>query len=169
MAQTLVLRDSAASRADIPQQAVVRTWKDCGSEVAWVQVAGELDIATAPALEQTLHDAELRARLVVLDLRELTYTDSCGLHVIINASIRANQAGRRLVLVRGPSQADRLFTLTAPDALEIVDLDAGEPAAHALSQLARTALEGGAVAAGHPGDTVARQAGDHRRPRPVLS
>lgn len=140
MPQTLILRDSAASRCDVSQQAVVRTWKDCGSEVAWVQVAGELDIATAPALEQTLRDAELRARLVVLDLRELTFTDSCGVHVIINASVRANQAGRRLVIVRGPAQADRLFTLTAPAALEIVDLDASEPAAHALSQLARQGI-----------------------------
>jgi anti-sigma B factor antagonist len=137
MPQTLVLRDSAASRSDIPQQAVVRTWKDSGSEVAWVQIAGELDIATAPALEQTLRDAELRAQLVVLDLRELTFTDSCGVHVIINASIRANQAGRRLVLIRGPSQADRLFTFAASDDLEIVDLDAGEPVGHALSQLAQ--------------------------------
>jgi anti-anti-sigma factor len=103
--------------------------------VAWVQVVGELDIVTAPALEQALRDAELRARLVVLDLRELTFTDLSGVHVITNASVRADRAGRRLVLVRGPAQIDRIFTLTTSGVLEIVDLDPGEPVTHAPSQL----------------------------------
>jgi stage II sporulation protein AA (anti-sigma F factor antagonist) len=137
MPQTLVIPDPAATRFDIPQQALVRSWKDCGSDVAWVQVVGELDIVTAPALEQTLRDAELRARRVVLDLRELTFTDSSGVHVITNASVRAGRADRRLVLVRGPAQADRMLTLTTSHVLEIVDLDPGEPVVHALLQLAQ--------------------------------
>ena len=137
MPQTLVFPGSTASRAPIPRQALVRTWKDCGSDVAWVQVAGKLDIATSPALEQTLRDAELRARLVVLDLRELTLTDSCGTDVIMNANSRAHCAGRRLVLVRDPSQADRMFALTTSDVLEIVELDPGEPVVRALLQLAQ--------------------------------
>ena len=136
MPQTLVIPAPHASRFDLFQQALVRSWKDCGSDVAWVQVVGELDIFTAPALEQTLRDAELRAPLVVLDLRELTFTDSSGVHVITNAGARADRAGRRLVLVRGPAQADRLLALMTSDVLEIVDLDPGEPVAHALSQLA---------------------------------
>lgn len=139
MPQTLVIPAPHASRVDVFQQALVRSWKDCGSDVAWVQVVGELDIFTTPALEQTLRDAELRAPLVVLDLRELTFTDSSGVHVITNASARADRAGRRLVLVRGPAQADRLLALITADVLEIVDLDPAEPVAHALSQLARRA------------------------------
>jgi anti-anti-sigma factor len=159
MPQTLVVPDLAASRPDIPQQALVRSWKDCGSDVAWVQVAGELDIATAPAFEQTLRDAELRARLVVVDLRELTFTDSCGLHVISRASIRAQRAGRRLVLVRGPSQTDRLFALATSDVLEIVDLDPGEPVVQVLLQLAQG-----------PGEelTQARRAKSPIRPQGVI-
>jgi len=136
MPQTLVIPDPAATRFDLPQPALVRSWKDGGSEVAWVQVVGELDIATAPALEQTLRDAELRARLVVLDLRELTFTDSSGVHVITTASVRADRAGRRLVLVRGPAQADRMLTLTTSNRLEIVDLNPGEPVTHALLKVA---------------------------------
>jgi anti-anti-sigma factor len=86
-----------------------------------------LDLATAPSLEQTLRRAERRARLVVLDLRELTFMDSAGVHVIVNASVRARQARRRLVLVRGPSQVDRVITLAgAADVLEIGDLDTVE-------------------------------------------
>ena len=139
MPHTLVISDPPASRFDVSQQALVRSWKDCGSDVAFVQVVGELDIVTAPALERTLRDAELRAPLVVLDLRELTFTDSSGVHVIANASARADRAGRRLVLVRGPAQVDRMLTLITSAVLEIVDLDPGEPVAHALSQLARPA------------------------------
>jgi anti-anti-sigma factor len=105
--------------------------------VAWVEVVGELDLVTAPALEQALRDAELRAPLVVLDLRELTFTDSSGVRVIISASARADRARRWLVVVRGPAQVDRRLTLITSDVPEIVDLDPGEPVAHALSQLAR--------------------------------
>ena len=137
MLQPSVISEPPASRFDVSQQAVVRSWKDCGCDVAWVQVAGELDLVTSPALEQTLRDAELRAPLVVLDLRELTFTDSTGVHVITNANARADRAGRRLVLVRGPAQPDRMLALIPSDVPEIVDLDPGEPVAHALSQLAR--------------------------------
>jgi anti-sigma B factor antagonist len=139
MPQTLVISDPPASRFDLSQQVVVRSWKDCGCDVAWVQVVGELDLVTSPALEQALRDAELRAPVVVLDLRELTFTDSSGVRVITNASARVARAGRRLVLVRGPAQADRMLALIASDVPEIVDLDPGEPVAHALSQLARQA------------------------------
>jgi anti-sigma B factor antagonist len=136
MPHTLVSLNPAATRFGLSQQALIRSWKDGGSDVAWVQVVGELDIVSAPTLEQTLRDAELRARLVVLDLRELTFTDSSGLHVITNASVRADRAGRRLVLVRGPAQIHRRFMLATSDVLEIVDLGPGEPVTHALSQLA---------------------------------
>ena len=139
MPQTLVIPEPPASRFDVPQRALVRSWKDCGSDVAWVQVVGELDIVASPALEQTLRDAELRAPLVVLDLRELIFIDSSGVRVITNASARADRADRGLVLVRGPAQVDRMFTLITSDVPEIVDLDPGEPVAHALSQLARRA------------------------------
>ena len=139
MPHTLVSLDPPASRLDVSQRAVVRSWKDCGSDVAWVEVVGELDLVTAPVLEQALRDAELRAPLVVLDLRELTFTDSSGVRVIISASARADRARRWLVVVRGPAQTDRMLTLFSSDLPEIVDLDPGEPVAHALSQLARRA------------------------------
>jgi anti-anti-sigma factor len=119
--------------------------------VAWVQVAGELDIATAPALEQTLRDGELQTRLVVLDLRELTFTDSCGARVISEAGKRAERDGRRLVLVRGPTQADRMFTLMKSDVLEIVDLEPGEPLDQALGQIAERTSQGRGLDTPTPG------------------
>jgi anti-anti-sigma factor len=85
-----------------------------------------------------LRGAELRARLVVLDLREVTFMDSCGVHLIVSASIRARRAGRRLVLVRGRSQVARILALTgASEDVESVELEPGEPAVQALLQLAQ--------------------------------
>jgi anti-anti-sigma factor len=114
------------------------TVRDGGLDAAWIRVAGELDIATAPRLAQTLRQAQTRARRVVLDLRELTFADSYGVHLILDANNRAKEFARRLVLVRGPSHVDRLLTLTgASEVLEIVDLDPLAPPVQALVQLAQ--------------------------------
>ena len=116
------------------------TFRQSGRDAAWVRVRGELDIATAPLLEQTLREAELCARRVVLDLRELTFMDCAGMHVILDATSDARQAEGQLVLVRGPSRVDRVFTLTGTsDAVEIVDLDPVAPAVQALAKLAQHA------------------------------
>lgn len=90
---------------------------------AVVRVAGELDIASAPQLDEALHRAGLRARLTVLDLRELTFMDSSGVRVIVRAAERAHRAKHRLTVLRGPSQIDRILTLTgAWNLLDTVDL-----------------------------------------------
>jgi anti-anti-sigma factor len=137
MFQPLIRSSSPVHRAAGPLPGFSCTLRDSGLDAAWVRAAGELDIATAPQLEQTLRQAEARARRVVLDLRELTFMDSCGLHAIVDASIRARAAGNRLVLVRGPSQVDRLIVLSkAADVLEIVDLDPAQPPVQALVELA---------------------------------
>jgi ABC-type transporter Mla MlaB component len=69
-----------------------------GLDAAWVQLAGELDIATAPQLLRTS-----QAQRDVRDLRELAFIDSCGMHAIVSAGSRARQASRRLVRLRVPS------------------------------------------------------------------
>jgi anti-sigma B factor antagonist len=76
-----------------------------------LHAVGELDIATAPQLQRALADALEQARLVVLDLRDLGFIDSSGVHVIVDASCRAREIGRRLVLVRGYEVVDRMFSL----------------------------------------------------------
>lgn len=112
--------------ATLPPEFVC-SWTDGGPEAAWVHVAGELEIATAPQLDRTLRSTELQARLVVLDLRALTFIDWCGVHTIVDASNRAQRAGRRLVLLRAPPNVDRVLRLTgASDDLEIGDVDAVE-------------------------------------------
>ena len=100
-----------------------------GSGAGWLHVAGELDMATAPRVEKALRQAERRARLVVLDLRGLTFMDCSGIHVIVDASLRARSRGHRLMLVRGPSQVDRVFALAGVlGVVDIVGLDTAEDA-----------------------------------------
>lgn len=82
---------------------------------------GELDLATVPVLEDVLQRAERVHELVVIDLHELTFLDSTGLHVLISAEQRARRSSTRLVIVQGPPQVRRLLELTgAIEQLEVV-------------------------------------------------
>jgi anti-sigma B factor antagonist len=75
-----------------------------------LQLVGELDIATSPALERELDDAESSdAEIVVVDLSQLTFLDSSAIHVLL----RASDAERsQLRVITGSPLVDRLFDLT---------------------------------------------------------
>jgi RNA polymerase sigma-70 factor, ECF subfamily len=121
----------------------VCTWEAGNAEAAWVHVVGELDLATSPELCRTLHDARRYARLVVLDLREVTFMEASAQHVIHDGARDARRTGGRLIIVRGPAAVDRSMTLTgACDEVEIFDLDPSLPAARALEDLAQKGERG---------------------------
>jgi anti-sigma B factor antagonist len=86
-----------------------------------VHVVGELDIANAPKLEVALREALQAARLVVIDLRDLAFIDSSGVHAIVNASKRARTIARRVAILPGPAHVDRIFKLSR--ALEELEFD----------------------------------------------
>jgi len=83
---------------------------------------GELDLAHAYTFDEELRTVEAtRPSTVVIDLRELTFLDSCGLARLLAARRRARRLGHRLLLVRGSATVQRLFALAAVDeAFEIV-------------------------------------------------
>jgi anti-anti-sigma factor len=59
---------------------------------------------------------------IVLDLRELQLLDSMALRLIMRTQARAQQDGRRLVLVRGPEFIDRILQIAGlREHLELVD------------------------------------------------
>ena len=84
---------------------------------------GELDLAHAYTFDEELRTVEAtRPSTVVIDLRELTFLDSCGLARLLAARRRARRLGHRLLLVRGSATVQRLFALTAVDeAFEMVN------------------------------------------------
>jgi anti-anti-sigma factor len=109
-----------------------------GGDGVWIHTAGELDIGSSPRLAQTLAEAQQTARLVILDLRELTFIDSSGVHVILDAARAAQRCGASLIVTRGRALVERMFNLIdASEELVIVDLDPAEPPVQALLHGAR--------------------------------
>ena len=88
-----------------------------------VELAGELDLASAPKLEDELKRVEAdEPPVVALDLQGLSFMDSSGLRAVLAADARARDAGRRLILVRGDERVQRVLRITRLDErLEIVD------------------------------------------------
>ena len=121
--------NSIAGRAGA-LRSFVCSWSTGGLDAGWVNVAGAIDIATAPQLERALREPRLQSHLVVLDLRDVVFMDSSGVHTIVDASIRAREAGHRLVLLHGSPEVNRLFALTGcSHHVEFGDLCVVEPAA----------------------------------------
>jgi anti-anti-sigma factor len=98
-----------------------------GDGQARLTLRGELDISSAPTLEDALGKLEAeQPAVLVIDLRGLSFMDSTGLRTLVSADQRARDAGRRVTIVRGPEAVDRIFNVTRLDErLELVD----EPAA----------------------------------------
>ena len=68
-----------------------------------VMLRGELDLSSVNKVQDELRRVEADApSVVLLDLSKLTFLDSTGLRCLVTADQRARDAGRRLVLVRGP-------------------------------------------------------------------
>ena len=81
--------------------------------VATVVLEGELDIATAPALDATLTDVERNGTgTVLLDLAGVRFIDSTGLRSLLSARQRAQTAGRTLRLTNRPVDVERVFDVT---------------------------------------------------------
>lgn len=78
-----------------------------------IELAGELDLESAPELERQLREVERAGPgRVLIDLGDLEFMDSTGVAVIIRAGRAARENGHRLSLRPGPPQVQRLFELT---------------------------------------------------------
>jgi anti-anti-sigma factor len=84
---------------------------------AHVRLVGELDIATTPGAEAEVKRLEQDgARVIVLDLRGLTFMDSTGLRLLVAADARAREMGRQLTIIKGPEAVHRVLEITGLDA-----------------------------------------------------
>ena len=80
-----------------------------------VRVAGELDPDTAPKLDGELRDAVQASGCVrlVVDLEAVTFVDSAGLAVLLDA-LQAMRAREGVLVLRNPSSlVRRLLDITA--------------------------------------------------------
>lgn len=86
-----------------------------------LELTGELDVASSPALEQAIAGARA-AETVVVDLRTLEFIDSTGLGVLVRAHHDALARGQEFALVQGQGQVQRLLMITGlADQLQMVE------------------------------------------------
>lgn len=85
---------------------------------ALVRPAGELDLATVPTLEAHLERlASAGQREIVVDLGELTFIDSSGLHLLMKWSKTATDEGFAFFLIPGRPAVQRVFSLAGVEHL----------------------------------------------------
>jgi anti-anti-sigma factor len=84
-----------------------------------VLVAGELDIATTPQLHaQLAHEQGNGATAIVLDLSDVTFMDSTGLHALLSACDNDDQ---RLRIILSAAAARVIDIAALRDRLPIID------------------------------------------------
>jgi anti-sigma B factor antagonist len=79
-----------------------------------VRIEGELDVATAPVLGESLIQAEASdAEVIVIDLTGVSFIDSTGLRALLEADARDRESpgAGRLQITGGSGQAQKLFKL----------------------------------------------------------
>jgi anti-sigma B factor antagonist len=88
-----------------------------------ISVTGEMDLATAPDVEQELIRVEATdAATIVLDLGGLTFLDGTGIRMLIVADARSRSNGHPLSLRRPPEHVLRVLRVCGmADRLPLVD------------------------------------------------
>ena len=86
--------------------------RQLSSDAARIVVSGELDLSTGPRLEEEVRQLEAEGPAVlVLDLREVTFFDSTGLQLVLDADVRAREEGRTLIVAPGDGEPRRILEL----------------------------------------------------------
>ncbi len=87
-----------------------------------LHLRGELDLGSAPTLAGLLEDIEVDgAGGVVLDLADVTFVDSSGLKVVLEANGRAAATQRAFVVRQPQAQARRLIDLSGVDGVLAIE------------------------------------------------
>jgi anti-sigma B factor antagonist len=99
-----------------PDEFVCDVQPDAGSVV--VRLAGDLDLRVADDVAATVEELlDAGFPRVVLDLRELSFLDSSGIHMLIAARRAAERRQRDVSLIRGPRNVQRVLQLTGTESL----------------------------------------------------
>jgi anti-anti-sigma factor len=87
-----------------------------------VRVSGEVDLAAAPSLEAALRTALSAGTSVDLDLAEVTFIDSAGLHAIVRCAVELN-GRQRIRLLRTPQRVARILQLVGMQEIAQIEMD----------------------------------------------
>lgn len=79
---------------------------------------GELDLATAEAVERELERVEATdTAAIIVDLSGLEFMDSSGVRLMLIANARSRADANRLTLLRGPAAVQRVLELSGVERL----------------------------------------------------
>ncbi len=102
---------SAAARR-VPQSFYVETHEE--PDAFRVAPVGELDISTVDLVDMKLVEAcEAGVKNLVLDLRQLSFMDSSGLHLARRWADTTAAMGVTFTIIDGPPQVQRVFRILA--------------------------------------------------------
>ena len=74
---------------------------------------GEIDLATAGRVRRKIDECVAEGcERVVLDLQDVSFMDSSGVHLVLDADAAARAASWELLVIEGPWQVQRVFELT---------------------------------------------------------
>jgi anti-anti-sigma factor len=91
---------------------------DSQNGVAKIALTGALDLATVPLLEGHLAPFENDGvAAIMVDLRDLAFTDTTGMRALMGAKDRVATSGRRLILVGARPFVRRVFSLSGSEHL----------------------------------------------------
>lgn len=103
------LAQAAASTVTTLDGFGIRTERNHDSTQMYL--SGELDLANVNLVDETLSTVQLDHGAVVLDLEELTFMDSSGVEVFLEAAQRAKVIGGKFRIVNS-SRLQRVFDMT---------------------------------------------------------
>jgi anti-sigma B factor antagonist len=91
---------------------------DARNGVINIALSGELDMATVPILDHQLAASEHEgSKATMLDIRDLRFIDSSGLHALVRAYRRSEMDGHRLSLIGANTSTRRLCEMTGTEFL----------------------------------------------------
>ena len=116
LAVTKDVEDSRLRYEEIVELGRLHIHSERDGDVHAIELRGEFDLAYARDVEHELKRVEATdARSIILDLSGLTFLDSTGIRLILEAQVRSQQDANRLVLLRAPRMVQRVFTIAGVD------------------------------------------------------
>jgi anti-sigma B factor antagonist len=98
------------SGENAPGHGLLRVALTYRGDVAWLTLAGELDIAGVPRFEALVASAFVMADRCVVDLAEVTFVDSTGIRALLRAHRRAIESGATLELANSSAAVGRVLS-----------------------------------------------------------
>jgi anti-sigma B factor antagonist len=107
----------ASDRGELgPMEQEFRIEERVEEGVPVITVVGEIDVATAPQLRESLHRVIARGQsTVVLDMLAVTFLDSTALGVLVGGLKRCRELGGELHVVVADARIRKIFEITGLD------------------------------------------------------